>query len=111
MAIYTLPAFFRRDMISYLRKQNMLMNVSVKNMDVLLAIIESGPDGISARDISNKCDMTIYSVRYSLDKLETCNLIIRTPSNTDAKIKWIPGKHLIFAINSLQDVKTAELEC
>lgn len=111
MAIYTLPEFSRLDMVSSLHKRNLMVNVSEKNMNVLLAIIESGSEGITAREISNQCDMTIYSVRHSLDKLETCKLISRIPAVSAAKIKWISGKHLISVISSLQTRKIVEREC
>lgn len=108
MTTYTLPMISRRDIRLSLRKRSLMMNVSEKNMDVLFTVIESGSDGITAREISNKCDMTIYSVRHSLDKLEGYQLIKRVPSLSSAKIKWVSDNNRIVQHSKFSAEKNIE---
>lgn len=63
-------------------------NSAVKMSRVLHAIMQAGKHGISTREISEQCDMTIYAVRRWLIRLESEKIIIRKPEETKT-ILWL----------------------
>lgn len=64
------------------------VNSIAKMSRVLNTIMQSGTYGITTREISQRCDMTMYAVRRWLIRLEE-KKIIRRVSETTKTILWL----------------------
>lgn len=77
MSIANDPLFFKNIAIMMLSKVYNEQNVKEKMVSVLQVVLEAGESGLTTRDIANKCDLSVYSARNWLIKLETDNVISR----------------------------------
>ena len=59
-----------------------------KMIDVLLSVMSSGENGVSTREVSNQCDLTIYAARNWLMRLERDGVVSRMPRTRQTTWLW-----------------------
>lgn len=81
MSLVNDPAFFKTIAKMTLDKvyseQKLKEKMKDKLIDVLRYVLESGEAGLTTRSIADRCDMSIYSARNWLMKLEESQVICR----------------------------------
>lgn len=86
MSFATERTMFYPVAVDMLSKIKHIDDINQKMIIVFTTILQAGSQGLTIREVSEKCDMTVYASRNWLIRLEKKRLIHR--SNNTRNAKW-----------------------